>query len=339
MFGLGKDSAIRNSQQSTFGSVRIQNTELESAFLPANVPSAYKDHEAFLKFCAGLSHNLPNHLKEEIYNFKRSPNQDGVLLLKGLSTDPNLMPTPSSDNEVVNCKTSFHSEAWLATIGALLGEPYGFIQEGSGELFVNVRPTLKNSDNLSSESSKILLDFHTEVAFHPALPDYLLLYCLRPDHEAKAETIYSGIKKVLPRLDCEIIEVLRTQSFITGIDYSFGSESGTKGNGPRMSILSGSKNDPLLTFDPDLMIGVNERAEMAISRLKTELDRCKQSVILEAGDLLIVDNLKSVHGRTEFTARYDGFDRWLQRLVVKRDLRTVEKDLGIKERILTWVAN
>ena len=37
------------------------------------------------------------------------------------------------------------------------------------------------------------------------------------------------------------------------------------------------------------------------------------------GDLLIVDNRRAVHGRSQFTPRYDGFDRWLQRMSVVRD--------------------
>ena len=42
--------------------------------------------------------------------------------------------------------------------------------------------------------------------------------------------------------------------------------------------------------------------------------------MLEAGDLLVVDNSVAVHGRTPFTARFDGTDRWLQRTFVVADL-------------------
>ncbi len=41
---------------------------------------------------------------------------------------------------------------------------------------------------------------------------------------------------------------------------------------------------------------------------------------LEAGDLLVVDNAVAVHGRSPFTARFDGLDRWLQRTFVVGDL-------------------
>ncbi|MBK6763531.1 MAG: TauD/TfdA family dioxygenase [Micrococcales bacterium] len=40
---------------------------------------------------------------------------------------------------------------------------------------------------------------------------------------------------------------------------------------------------------------------------------------LKAGDLLVVDNDVAVHGRTPFTPRFDGTDRWLQRTFVVAD--------------------
>jgi len=51
----------------------------------------------------------------------------------------------------------------------------------NGDLFQDLFPTKENKDKLSSESSEILLDFHSEVAFHPFQPDFLMLYCLRSD--------------------------------------------------------------------------------------------------------------------------------------------------------------
>jgi L-asparagine oxygenase len=42
--------------------------------------------------------------------------------------------------------------------------------------------------------------------------------------------------------------------------------------------------------------------------------------VLTTGDLLVVDNLLAVHGRSPFAARFDGSDRWLQRAFVVSDL-------------------
>jgi alpha-ketoglutarate-dependent taurine dioxygenase len=41
---------------------------------------------------------------------------------------------------------------------------------------------------------------------------------------------------------------------------------------------------------------------------------------LETGDLLVIDNNKTIHGRKPFQARYDGTDRWVQRILVRKEL-------------------
>jgi L-asparagine oxygenase len=50
------------------------------------------------------------------------------------------------------------------------------------------------------------------------------------------------------------------------------------------------------------------------------IEEIATSVVLEPGDLLVIDNNIAVHGRSPFTARFDGHDRWLQRSFVVTDL-------------------
>jgi hypothetical protein len=45
-----------------------------------------------------------------------------------------------------------------------------------------------------------------------------------------------------------------------------------------------------------------------------------QTLYLGPGDLAVVDNRVTLHGRTAFRSRYDGLDRWLQRDFSVRDL-------------------
>ncbi len=44
------------------------------------------------------------------------------------------------------------------------------------------------------------------------------------------------------------------------------------------------------------------------------------AVALRPGDLLVLDNRRAVHARTAFTPRFDGTDRWLQRVYGFSDL-------------------
>ncbi|MFV0320670.1 MAG: TauD/TfdA family dioxygenase, partial [Microbacterium sp.] len=38
------------------------------------------------------------------------------------------------------------------------------------------------------------------------------------------------------------------------------------------------------------------------------------------GDLFLFDNRRVMHARTPFEPRYDGTDRWLQRVIISDDL-------------------
>ena len=55
---------------------------------------------------------------------------------------------------------------------------------------------------------------------------------------------------------------------------------------------------------------------------------------VEPGDLLIVDNHGALHGRTPFSRRGDGRDRWLLRTFVARDLARSAKDRPGNGRIV-----
>lgn len=50
-----------------------------------------------------------------------------------------------------------------------------------------------------------------------------------------------------------------------------------------------------------------------------------RDIILQPGDCCFIDNYRAVHGRKPFTANYDGYDRWLKRLNITRDLRKSQK--------------
>jgi L-asparagine oxygenase len=68
-------------------------------------------------------------------------------------------------------------------------------------------------------------------------------------------------------------------------------------------------------------VPLNARGKNALIELQDVFDRTAHTVRLLSGDLAIVDNRVTVHGRTAFQPRYDGWDRWLQRTFVVADLR------------------
>ncbi|MFZ2315109.1 MAG: TauD/TfdA family dioxygenase [Gammaproteobacteria bacterium] len=295
----------------------------------------YFEREKFIDLANIAAQYLPLHCRIKLLDLKKKGNISGYLLIKSLKTENRIPKTPFQNSSCM-ARGSYYSEFWLTMIASILGEPFSYESEGDGFMYHNVKPSRGNEDTLSSQSSRILLDFHTETAFHPFLPDFLLLYCLRQDRHREASTIVSSIREAVDELDPEIVNTLRQPLFKTGIDYSFGSNNGTRGNGPVLSILYGDEKDPLITFDPDLMIGLTKKAEEAQKILKSALDAKRKSILLEPGDMLIIDNRRALHGRNSFKAYYDGEDRWLQRLYVTRDLMQAEILFSKRQRIIDY---
>lgn len=66
---------------------------------------------------------------------------------------------------------------------------------------------------------------------------------------------------------------------------------------------------------------VTPEARRALVELEAAVDAASHTVRLTPGDLAIVDNRVTTHGRTAFRPRYDGGDRWLLRTFAVADLR------------------
>ena len=275
----------------------------------------YISTEDFLNKSTLFSDNLPESLKNTLKKFRNHSNKEGVLLLKNLPVEPQLPATPAE-----NHRSSHISEFFLATIGTHFGHLVGYAQEKNGSLFHDIAPLQSEENEQSSMGSLVELELHTERCFHPFLPDYVLLYCLRPDPAHKGFTTYTGIRQISPLLSQKHIETLFQPVFRTGIDYSFGNKETSKANGPVMSVLYGDKTDPFIRYDLDLMTGLTNKAELALQALREIVIDILDGVYLEAGSLLIMDNKRCVHGRGEFKPGYDGNDRWLQRSYVLTDL-------------------
>ena len=51
-----------------------------------------------------------------------------------------------------------------------------------------------------------------------------------------------------------------------------------------------------------------------IARLEAAIEAAAVGVRLRPGDVLLLDNRRTVHSRSSFEPRFDGNDRWLQRV-------------------------
>ena len=205
----------------------------------------------------------------------------------------------------------------LIEFAVTLGYPVGYAPEQDGRMIQNIVPVHKTEHGQISTSSKSELALHTETAFHPYKPDYVLLLCVRSD--PSAETTYANLDDILAKLDKDTIRTLMNPWYLTGIDESFRTH-GEPDMQVSLTVLGVSDSGWELTYDATVMTGINNAARNALVELGKAVDASVQAIALKTAQLLVMDNKTTVHGRRPFQPKYDGRDRWLKRALVVKNL-------------------
>lgn len=280
------------------------------------LPTAPGDQldEDLVRLAAIGARDLPVEVDDAVARFASESHRSGALLIRNAPIG-RLPPTPPTPESIVD--KDLATELTLLTVARRLGQPVGYVPEHGGRIVQNIVPTQSDTDRQTSTSSRSNLMFHTETAFHPFRPRYLLLLCLRSD--PSAHTTLVSVHELMDRLPDDIVEAMFKPRFRTAVDASF---LGGRINelGPARPLITGTRSEPTFIFDADLTVGTDSDAEDVLVQLRSMIEEIKTSVVLEPGDLLVVDNNIAVHGRSPFTARFDGNDRWLQRSFVVTDL-------------------
>ena len=234
-------------------------------------------------------------------------------------------PTPAIP--VVDESVTPDSIKALVEYGSILGHPVSYIQEQDGRLIHNLLPVHKTEFQQISTSSKVELEMHTESSFHPYRPSYVLLLCLRGDDAAA--TTYADDFDIVPKLSNEAISILQKKWFTTQIDQSFRSD-GQPDVHIHTPILEKTNTDWMvwkITYDSWFMKAVGDgsdesrsQAERALQEMRDAVNSSTKEVVLKTGDLLVINNDCTVHGRKPFQPRYDGTDRWVQRMLAIREM-------------------
>lgn len=268
------------------------------------------DEAQWLDACRSASCGLPARLRERLREFRYDPGPDGVLLLRNLPGASAVPPTPVEAGSVERSATL--AASLISTVSMEVGEIVAFRNEKTGALVQNVVP-VPGQETQQSNAGSAVLALHVENAFHHWRPDFVALLCLRSDHASEAGLLTASVRKAVRLLDDRTREVLGQPRFVTDPPPSFGQPDGTTKPHP---ILTGDPQDPDVRVDFHATRPVDEEAEEATRVLERQLSAVAESVRLSAGDLALLDNRVTLHGRTSFTPRYDGGDRWLHRTFI-----------------------
>ena len=285
------------------------------AFATRPVPAGVRvDDESFVAAASTAGDAFDPDLDDALRSFAEDPGAAGSLLIRNVPTGT--IPTTPAAPTVPTAK-DLRSELALLAVARRLGEPVGYEPEHGGSIVQNLVPTRADVGRQTSTSSGVDLAFHTETAFHPHGPRYLLLLCLRGD--PAAATTLASVHDLLPALEPQTVAALRRPLFRTAVDESFGGQPGVPVGAPR-PVLGGSAAQPWLCWDAELTSGETPEAKRALEDLTAAVAERQRSIVLTDGDLLVIDNTRCVHGRKPFDARFDGTDRWLQRSFVVASL-------------------
>ena len=273
-----------------------------------------------LHLVALLCQDLPVKLRRTLVDFRLSG--DGGLVIAGLPIDdddlgssPPVTTAPTRHDELAR------ADAMLLLIASFLGYPVSQAGVDDGRLVRDVSPKPGHETTQLGSSSSGELMWHNEDAYHPLRPDWICLLCLRnPDRTA---TSFARI------VDVPLDEPTRSLLFEPRFHIEPDSSNTASTNAavpPPVSVLSGDPNRPFIRLDPAFMTRspADEASGEALEKVIKAIDQGLQNVSLAPGEIMIIDNLRSVHGRRPFTARYNGTDRWLRVVHATADLRRSE---------------
>jgi L-asparagine oxygenase len=283
----------------------------------------FKHPDLYCNKSKELSQMVPKRISNLLTSFVENGSTDGYILFRNLLFDDILPDTPLDNTQNIGCNTLLSRVQSILL--SVMSELISYESECNGFLFQDIVP-IKDTERIqTSTSSKTELEIHTEQAFSPLKPDILSLACIRGD--LNALTYILTVNTIFENISLDDLEQLFRPLWLIGVDYSFKikEEKFLAGDirGP-ISILNGSIIDPKLVFDQDLMTGLTDTAkDLIIKLVKIYYDK-RSCYNLQAGEILFIDNNRAVHGRSSFSPKYDGNDRFLIRTFGVFDIKKSE---------------
>ena len=201
-------------------------------------------------------------------------------------------------------------------LGVLIGYP----EERAGALIQDIYPVAADAAKSINSGSSVEFDFHTENAHLLRPPRYVGFYCLRSDPGARAFTYVAKVGDVCNAIDSKTLAILREPLFVTRPGLSFTRTGRSELSPPRHSILEEASSGLAWRFNLHNTVAVGYDAgygAQALSALASTLRMTCSRFLLEAGDLLVLDNRTIAHGRSTFNPRFDGSDRWFRRFYIE----------------------
>jgi len=268
---------------------------------------------------------LQNTISEELSAvIENVENGSPVTILRGLSPREQPASTPY-DGVVKQNQSKFGVMTLLGLIRSINFRSYAYESENNGKLLRAVCPKKGAENEVHAQSTK-KLGAHIDGAFRPLInsvgglspaPHLMIFWVER--NASKIPMQFVGIDQVVKMLPTELV--------IAGFAPEFQIQSGDSWNEKitqtgTPALFMG--DDGLLYCKINLitMKGMTKRAKRFINSINNLVDQTPivEPADVSRGDLVVLNNVRSLHLRSAYQPNWDGNDRFLIRSFATRNL-------------------
>lgn len=162
---------------------------------------------------------------------------------------------------------------------------------------------------------------HLDIVNSTRPPDHSVLLCVRPDPLGAGHSLVSQVRRALARLEHDDVVLLRDPVYKDGVFFAL-SGVGEEWN-PFPIVDDLPPGDGFVRFTGKMLTGADPHAPhtVAARRLETELVAAQRRFRLERGDLVVVNQHLTCHGREALAAGQDDVPENERRLLMQMFLR------------------
>jgi L-asparagine oxygenase len=217
---------------------------------------------------------------------------DGVVVIRNFSGDPDRV---------------------LFYLMALIGVPYR--DERAGPMVMDLKPIQHEmSVETTSYYSWNNFDYHTDLQYVDAPPDFIAVLCVTPDARGEGRSIFADIRAAARDLSPQALAELQKSHFIFKAPPHY--KGGLVAHKPILD--RNARGEFLVRVRFDRASTDTPEAEAALQELSAAFDKHRIEFLVNKAEAYIIDNRRVVHGRTPFSPTFSDSDRHLKRILGMR---------------------
>lgn len=294
------------------------------------------ESQEFVEECTLQASRLPYRIRKILFDFRNQKTDNGFLLFQGFQIDDiKISATPAHWDTAWSNPHVLREEIFQCLICSELGDLFGWLTQENGRFLRNIVPIEADKDEQLGGSSTVELLWHIEEAFHPQRADMMTIMCYR-NNEKAGTNVCSLSQMNIPQ---KLLNILSQPRFTIEPDKShffqnnqsrhwkldtehFQKIKAFLANPKPTPIIFGPPGFERLIIDQAFMhtLSGDREAEEALSWLHQHMTERKMCVEMKPGDILLLDNRRTVHGRTPYKPNYGPYARWLRRGNITTDL-------------------